>query len=358
MVEKAFVMATEAITPSQREVEMLKCVIWDLDDTLWNGTLAEGDNVRLRPEADDAIHELDKRGILQSIASRNDHSQALAMLARFGLADYFLHPQIGWEQKSNSVARVASLLNIGLSSVAFVDDQIFERAEVAFTHSEVRCFDGNDLSHMLAHPALNPKDVTDEARSRRLLYLSDMRRQEEEQRFEGCKETFLAGLGMRMLILPADQANLDRAAELTARTNQLNTTGYVFSREELDRFSTSPDHLVVVARLEDKYGTYGTIGVALAEIGDATMLIKLLLMSCRVMSRGVGVVMLSYLIKVAHKRGLQLRVEFIPNDRNRMMEVTLRFAEFKDCEVRNGVVILERDMQHIPDYPDYIHVSA
>src|SRR5687768_1383257 len=91
--------STGALADAQSGV--IKCLVWDLDNTLWTGVLMEDDDVRVRPEVVDTIAALDSRGILQSIASRNDPEVASARLQRFGLLDYFVHPQIGWTAKSS-----------------------------------------------------------------------------------------------------------------------------------------------------------------------------------------------------------------------------------------------------------------
>lgn len=111
----------------------------------------------------------------------------------------------------------------------------------------------------------------------------------------GPKEEFLTTLKMMLTIAPASVEELKRAEELTVRTHQLNTTGYTYSYEELDQFRQSDRHLLLIAGLDDKYGTYGKIGVILVECFEAVWTIKLLLMSCRVMSRGVGSVVINHI---------------------------------------------------------------
>ncbi len=109
----------------------IKCVVWDLDNTLWDGTLLEDGEVTLRPAVAGHIRRLDRMGVLNSVASKNDHDTAMARLAALGLADLFLYPQVNWNAKSASIERIAGKLNLGLDAFAFVDDQEFERAEVA-----------------------------------------------------------------------------------------------------------------------------------------------------------------------------------------------------------------------------------
>ena len=116
------------VAPAKRR--KIKCVVWDLDNTLWSGTLLEGDEVHLRDGVREIIHALDARGILHSIASRNHAESALARLRELDLEEYFLYPQINWGSKAASIRTIAESLNIGLDSICFIDDQPFELAEV------------------------------------------------------------------------------------------------------------------------------------------------------------------------------------------------------------------------------------
>jgi FkbH-like protein len=336
------------------EREKVKCLVWDLDDTLWDGVLLESDSVTLRENALGVIKSLDERGILHSIASRNSHEIAMKRLEELGLNEYFLYPQINWNPKSSSLKEIAQALNIGINALAFVDDQPFEREEVNFTLPEVLCLDAKDLAILVDLPEMMPRFITDDSRNRRLMYLSDLRRSTDEEHFEGAKEEFLATLGMLFTINAASKDDLQRAEELTVRTNQLNTTGYTYSYEELDFMRTSPQHRLLIAGLEDKYGSYGRIGLALVETGKTHWIIKLLLMSCRVMSRGVGSIMIHHIIDEAMKQGVRLHAEMIPSDRNRMMYMTYKFSGFRECEKKGNLVILEHDMVSAPGCPGYV----
>jgi FkbH-like protein len=334
----------------------VKCVVWDLDNTVWDGVLLEDGDVKLRPGIVDVLRTLDERGILHSIASRNDHAAATAKLEELGIAEYFLHPQINWGQKSDSVRKVAEAINIGIDTLAFVDDQPFERDEVRFSHPDVLCIDALDTDTLPDLPAMQPRFVTTDSRERRHLYRADALRKVDEESHTGAPEEFLASLRMRFTITPAQQDDLQRAEELTVRTNQLNATGYTYSYEELDAFRSSPDHELLVASLDDKYGTYGKIGLALVERSTDTWTLKLLLMSCRVMSRGVGSVLLNHLIRTAHDAGVKLRAEFVSTDRNRTMLVTYKFAGFREVAKDGDVSVLQNDYSHLQGFPPYMDV--
>lgn len=342
------------MTKEKKQGKKIKCLIWDLDNTLWDGTVLEGDVVTLRENAVHTIKKLDSRGILNSIASRNDHTLAMGKLQEFGLNEYFLYPQINWNAKSQSIKQIAALLNIGADTLAFIDDQPYERQEVSFTMPEVMCIDAACLDKVLEMEEMSPLFITEDSKNRRLMYIADGQRQQAEDLYSGPAEEFLRSLGMAFDISPACTDDLKRAEELTVRTNQLNTTGYTYSYEELAGFIKSDRHMLLMASLTDRYGTYGKIGLVLIEIGESAWIIKLLLMSCRVMSRGVGSIVINYLRNEAQRRGVRLLAEMIQNDRNRMMYITYKFAGFNEISRDGQMILMENSLSDIPLYPDYV----
>jgi FkbH-like protein len=337
---------------------MIKCVVWDLDETLWHGVLLEDASICLKDNVVEIIKTLDRRGILQSIASKNDYDRAMDRLRSFGLAEYFLYPQINWNSKSSSIKTIAASINIGLDAVAFIDDQEFERDEVGFSMPEVCRIDPMELEGLLDRPEMNPRFITEDSRRRRLMYISDMERKKAEDAFAGPQEEFLATLQLEVEIGPAKPEDLKRAEELTLRTNQLNTTGYTYSYEELDQFRQSDRHKLLIASLSDKYGGYGKIGLVLIDCGEREWTIKLLLMSCRVMSRGVGTILINHVMKLAKAARVGLRAEFAPNGRNRMMYVSYKFANFREAGRRGDLIIFENDLSRIQDFPAYVNVKV
>jgi FkbH-like protein len=280
----------------------------------------------------------------------------MSKLKQAQVDEYFLYPQIHWNAKSSSIRAIATALNIGIDTLAFVDDQPFELEEVAFSIPDVLCINVADIDTLLERPELKPRFITDDSARRRLMYMSDARRSQAEETFQGPQEEFLATLGMCLTILPAQEEDLRRVEELTIRTHQLNTTGYTYSYEELNQFRQSDKHRLFIAGLEDKYGSYGKIGVILLECLPDRWTIKLLLMSCRVMSRGVGTVMVHYLMSLAKRAGVQLQAEFLSNNRNRMMLVTYKFCGFHEVGKQGELVILENDLAHIQPFPHYMKV--
>lgn len=335
--------------------QKVKCVVWDLDNTIWNGTILEDDEVTLNEQAVKCIKEFDTRGILQSISSKNDYELAKSKLEKFGLWDYFIYPQIDWNSKSDAVAQIAKSINIGIDTLAFIDDQEFEREEVRFAHPEVYCIDAKEMEQLLSYEPLNPKYITSDSKNRRQMYQNDIRRNAVEEEYKGTKEEFLQTLDMVLTIDYAKEEDLQRAEELTVRTHQLNSTGYIYSYDELKEFINSDRYIVLIARLSDKFGDYGTIGLSLIEKKDTVWELKLLLMSCRVMAKGVGSVLMNYIINEAKKENAELHAQFVPTERNRIMYITYKFNGFKELSSSTEeLVVFSADMSYERTIPDYV----
>lgn len=339
------------------ERKPVKLLVWDLDNTLWQGTLLEGGGLRVREGVRRTLKALDERGVLNSVASRNERGPALARLEELGLEEYFLYPQVNWNSKAASIRAIVEALNVGMDAVAFIDDEPFERAEVEHALPDVLTIDARELDGLLDRPEFNPPFITDESARRRAMYRADMERKRAEESFVGPSEEFLATLGMELTIAPAQEEDLQRAEELTVRTHQLNTTGYTYSYEELDAFRRSPGHLLLVAGLDDRFGSYGKIGLALVEQGEGVWTVKLFLMSCRVMSRGVGTIMMNHILNLAREAGVRLHAEFLPNERNRMMLITYKLGGFREVARSGNFVILGHDLQRIQPHPEWVKLN-
>ena len=335
----------------------IKCLVWDLDNTLWDGVLLEDGNVRLKDGIPEILDELDRRGILLSISSKNDKQEAMEKLKELGIDEYFIYPRIGWESKAKSIKEIADALNIGIDTFAFIDDQPGEREEVAFAWPQVMTIDAADYKDLLNMERLKPRYITEDSRMRRLMYLADLERKNEESKFEGSSEEFLKTLDMAMTVATVSTGDLERAEELTLRTNQLNSTGITYSFEELEGFIHSPDHIFLIADLKDKFGTYGKIGLMLLEETAEEIRIKLLLVSCRVMTRGIGSAFLVHAIKLASEKGKRLTADFVDTGRNRIMYITYKLMGFEEISESDGISLLVYKGEGAREYPPYLKIQ-
>ncbi|MFJ4621597.1 HAD-IIIC family phosphatase [Streptomyces sp. NPDC088812] len=316
----------------------VKCLVWDLDNTLWNGTLLEDGEVTLPEPIRDVVRVLDERGILQAVASKNDHDHAWARLEKLGIAEYFVLPHIGWGPKSESVRRIAERLDFAHGTIAFVDDQPAERAEVAHHLPAVRCYPAEQAAELASLPEFSPV-VTADSRRRREMYQAGFSREAAREEFAGPDEDFLRTLGLEMTIRRATEPDLARVEELTLRTSQMNATGVHYGDERLRALLADPAHEVLVVQLRDRFGDHGAVGIVLLQRHPGAWLLKLLATSCRVVSFGAGAVLLRWLIDEAARSGVRLLADFRRTERNRMMEVAYRFAGFAPYEgVRSDVL--------------------
>jgi FkbH-like protein len=294
----------------------IKCVVWDLDNTLWQGVLVEDGlpNLRLRAEAVHAVLELDRKGILQSVASKNDAEGALQALEHFGLKDYFLYPQVSWGPKSHAVATIRQALNIGIDTFAFIDDQQFERAEVLSQHPGLLGIDAVQLAELTTNERFQV-EITAEGATRRKMYQEEAQRNAAfEGQAEGNYEDFLRSCDIGVEIAYLAEADLERANELAQRTNQLNTSATRYTTEQLRKMMT-PGSVTraLTVRANDKFGKYGLIGLCIVD--ESQGLIAAMMYSCRIQGKLVDDAMMSWL-EATYGRAQPLRARFNATKKN------------------------------------------
>lgn len=305
--------AADATKPAKAR-PAAKCVVFDLDNTLWKGILLEG-AVELRAEIAELFRRLDERGILISISSKNAAEDAYAQLKSFGLDEYLLHPQIGWDPKSEGLRRIAAALDIGIDTFVFVDDNPFERAEVAQVLPIVEVLAETEIPNLLDHPRLQGA-VTPESKQRRQMYKEAAAREVAAQSFEDYT-AFLKSCEIQVSIRPDRPADFDRIAELVQRTNQLNFSGRKYGRDEISEILRDKGRERFVVDVGDKFGSYGTVGFCLASWPGDTLVIEDFMLSCRVQGKFVEQALIWYLAEAAgHAPVRRVIVNFKRTDRN------------------------------------------
>ena len=340
---------------------MIKCLIWDLDETLWHGTLDDNEEVALRPGIRGVLEQLDGRGILQSVASRNDHDLAMAKLEELGIARYFLCPQIGWGTKAESIRRVASELNIGLDAVAFIDDNPFERYEAGTYLPELKIHGAHEALELAGYPEFQAGKLTREAGRRREMMLSRLERNTAEQRFAGSREDFLRSCFMELKVRAARQEDLGRAFELTARTNQFNNFTERVSEDVVRSYLESPARGLYVAELKDRFGDHGIVGAAMLDYGEERLDIRLFCISCRIEGRGIGTAFLGTVLKLAQQERpamLEAVCSYRATGRNRPALVLLQLLGFARKEKREHDSIYAVPFPFSYGAPDWIRVTV
>lgn len=340
------------------DIQYIKCVIWDLDNTLWKGILLEDSSVTVNKKVLNTIVELDKRGILNSIASRNNYDDAWKKLEELGISKYFVFPEINMGNKSDSILRISSNLNLSLDSFAFIDDQDYELAEVLSVCPEVLCIKMDEKFSILDRQEFIPRFITSDSHKRRELYQNEIKRNLYKQ--SRCKNelAFLQSLNLKIGIKRATVDDLKRIEELTIRTHQMNSTGITYSYEDLCKMIENPQYIVLITEMSDSFGEYGKIGVTLIEVKESKYIIKLHLMSCRVISRGVGNIVLIDVMKRIQNSDISLYADYQKTERNKNMYLAYKLIGFREKRTNGSYVLFEYDKSIIHDYPSYVVVVS
>lgn len=257
-----------------RTADQIKCVAWDLDGTLWDGTLSEGEDVRLREGVLETIKALDAAGIVNSICSKNNYDVAIAKLKELGLEEYFVFPQIGWGAKSAAIKNLAREMNIGLDAIAFVDDREENRADVRENCPGVLVLD--EIAAVALR--LGWRSEKGLGAARRKMYREEMARRGAAQAFAGDAAAFLAQSELNVELCEVDFA---RCLELVNRTNQLTITGRRYAAADFTALMKCCQTRAV--RVRDKYGDYGIVGFV---AWDDLRIVEFVF-SCRVACKGV-----------------------------------------------------------------------
>jgi FkbH-like protein len=328
----------------------IKCVVWDLDNTLWDGILVEDGprKLKLKPGIAEVIRALDARGILHSVASKNNHDEAMQTLKQFQLDEYFLCPQISWEPKSEGIRRIAQQLNIGVNSLLFVDDSPFELEQVKAVCPEVRLLDAVQYRSL---PDMKECQVpvTAESKERRKMYRVEAERQDLAQGFGEDYMAFLRHCQIQLSIRPMTEENLDRVHELTQRTNQMNFSGNRYDRDVLRNILATPYLDTYVLTCEDRFGSYGVVGFSIVDSREPRM--TDLMFSCRIQSKRVEHAFLSHILRVyIHKSGKDFWANYRKTPRNAPSGKVFADLGMEEVAVTDGLTSLAfRKNQTVPD---------
>lgn len=327
-----------------------KVLVLDLDNTLWGGVVGEDGLGGIQLSEDGLgkayrdfqrhIRDLRRAGTLLAVVSKNDPSLVEEVLERHPMmvlrSDDFVAVRAGWGNKADEIRALADQLNLGLDSFVFLDDNPVERELIRNEVPAVAVPDLPDRPELLAGwfvDVLVPEEFP------RLHVLDEDRRKTEQYRArelrQSAQETdldaFLDNLKIELDFLIDDETIVQRLSQLTQKTNQFNLTTQRLSPGEMADLVTSSSASVVACRYSDRFGDEGIIGLAIVDFDVGAMLN--LLMSCRVIGRGVEDALLQTVEHVARERGMrELTATYAPTDRNSVAGSFLERAGY----VRNG----------------------
>ncbi len=312
-----------------------KALVVDLDNTLWGGVIGEDsiEGIKLGSEypgaaylsLQKAILDLYHRGIILAVCSKNNYADAMAVIENH--TEMLLRPhhfavqKINWNDKAQNLREIAAELNIGLDAIAFLDESPAERALIRSELPEVTVIELPDDPMNYAQtlrdcPAFERLTLSEEDRNRGNHYAEQRQRTESRQSATSL-EDFYRSLDQEVEVATVNAQTLARVAQLTQKTNQFNLTTRRCSEQQIAEMAADPSHRVYSARVRDRFGDHGLVGVVIIkELGD-TWEIDNFLLSCRVIGRTVETAILSFVADKARASGVkQLRGWFLPTKKN------------------------------------------
>lgn len=353
-----------------------KCLVLDLDNTLWGGVLGEDGlgGIALSEDYPGSVYKdwqrrllaLRDRGVLLAVASKNNEADALEVFEKHSdcllKADDFAARQINWLDKASSLAAIAEELNIGTEALAFFDDNPIEREWVRSRLPEVNVIEVPNDPMRFAEAldrsgAFDHLSISREDRSRAELYQKEGERRRLLEK-TGALEDFLHDLDMIVTIGSASGDTLPRVSQLIAKTNQFNLTTRRHTAAEIESMIDN-GAIALWLRVADRFGDNGLVGVALAlNTKGKDWTVDTFLLSCRVIGRGVETALLRALAdKVRMRGGVALVGEYIQTGKNLPAVGFYLNHGFVSIDDSGRFFRMDLIKQEI-DMPDYLQVNV
>jgi len=317
-----------------------KCIVLDLDNTLWGGIVGEDgfNGIKLGNdplgksfvEFQRHLVALHQRGIILAINSKNNWDDAMKVISdhpNMVLREkHFACMKINWDDKISNFKDISQELNIGLDSMVFFDDDPVNREIVRMNLPEILTVDLPQDPSYYVQTLLELNDfhvlkITEEDKKRGEMYLQQQKRIELGKNAKNLDE-FLKKLDIKVTIKKADEFTIPRISQLTLKTNQFNLTTHRYQEEDIRNFSKDPKKIVGCTRVEDKFGDNGITGVYIInKDNDVEWTIDSFLLSCRIIGRGVEYGILDHIIQKAKKEGVKkIKGKYIPTKKNKPAE--------------------------------------
>lgn len=316
-------------TKLPQPAKKVKCVAWDLDNTLWKGVIgdAKDSKVDVRPEVISMIMKLDSMGILQTIVSKNTFDIAWQKIEELGIADYFLYPAINWGRKSHNMLAIAKELNINIDTFALIDDSAFEREEVKSTLPQTRVYDIKELNQLLNYPEFDIP-ITSESALRRQSYIIECKRNSIKASYGDNYDTFLKDCLIQMDVFkPIRKKDRERCFELLQRSNQYNLCKERRTEEEYATLFINPAYSIFAIQVKDKFGDYGIVGFVTIEKVEEKFYCRDFVMSCRVAQKKIERAFWGWYIKLMPKSG-KIYIDVYKTQKNKPLREELKKMPF------------------------------
>ena len=353
-----------------------KCIVLDLDNTLWGGIAGEDgiEGIALGHDYPGSCYRdfqkglsrLYNRGIILAINSKNNEDDALDIIDNHPYMilrrKHFAAIQINWYDKVSNLKALAQDLNIGIDSMIFIDDSPVE-CELVRQHCpecEVVCLP--EKIYLIPHvlnslPGIENIKLTNEDRKKGSMYRAQVARKQLERSF-GNMDDFLKGLDIEVAIEPATNFSIPRISQLTQKTNQMNLTTRRYTEANIQTFTNDPNSFLFSVSSRDRFGDNGIVGVFILKIHGEECRIDTFLLSCRVIGRNIEQSMIAFIADFAKKQGAKALVgEYLPTAKNQ--PAAGMYKNFHLKEVSDTLFTADLEQQEF-DFPSYIkhHIKA
>lgn len=238
------------------QFDKIKLIIWDLDETFWEGTLSE-ESVTVPEVNRKLIHRLTDIGIVNSICSKNDWKPVKEELEKQGMMEYFVFPSVNWEAKGSRVKQLIQNMQLRPANVLFLDDNPSNREEVRYFCPEIMTEGPDVIARLSAEAQASPKKDSEHKRLKQYRILEE--KNQEKQQYSS-NEEFLCKSNIRVVIGYDCLDQVERIHDLIMRSNQLNFTKVRSSKEELEKLLESDDIQSGYVSVTDRFGDYGIVG--------------------------------------------------------------------------------------------------
>ena len=264
------------------DIKKVKLVVWDLDETFWQGTLTSEVPIEPLEKNFEIVRKLTDAGIINSICSKNDFQPVKEKLMAWNIWDYFVFPSIDWTPKGERLKNLLTDMGLRAENVLFVDDSASNLGEAKFYLPEIMTLDAKNLDEL--YIAVDSLKISD-AEHKRLNQYKILEKKQSEKKSSASNEEFLRNANIQLAISYDCKKNLDRVAELVARTNQLNYTKLRDSKSELEKLIDDEKYNCALIFVRDKFGDYGAVGFYCLDTLENRL--HHFLFSCRILGMGV-----------------------------------------------------------------------
>lgn len=305
---------------------MKKAIIFDCDNTLWDGIAGEGNIIPDETIQSDIVF-LANHGVIIGLCSKNNEDDVLSLLKSQTLTeDYISVRRINWKEKPSNMREIAQELNIGLDAIVFVDDSLFERNLMKTHLPEILTIEPDELMKTVAFNFDLTGDIT---KTRQ--YKENHQRARYQEQFTDISD-YLRSLDMVLTVKVNDKSQIPRIAELTQKTNQFNLTTQRLTETDIRELMI--DSSVYSLSVRDKFGDNGLTGVCIIVDWDAPLygIISVFLLSCRILGRGIEFAFMDAIMRSLKKsKYTHLYAEYIPTPRNKQVELFYPNIGFERC---------------------------